>query len=482
MVRRTCRSWGIFLLAVACVCSWFGTASGQTGAPPGLEKPPVAGTATVVVGSNVHVSKEREAISHNEVILAADPKDPKRLLAGSQIQYAPEIDSQSIAYASFDGGKTWSIAVERKEVKKANDPAVAFGPDGVAYFATLADEHIDVLRSKDGGKTWDPPVKLLGNIDRQYLAVDCTGGKQRGRLYCNGVLFADALGGTGGSQNALALWYSDDSGNTFGSPAFRVATPPFYLEGTSNCVVLSDGTIAALYHVKTDRWNKENQKKNPREKAEDRGNAFLAVGRSVDGGKSFLKKMPWISWWRRDRQAGLPVLAVDPGSKAFQDWLYVVWSEAGPNGHQIMLAASKDKGLTWSKPKVIDDRPEPKAGANADDAFMPTVAVNREGVVAVSWYDTRGIPNGRGWNVRLRASLDGGETWLPAMRVTEQATDYNGKVAAKGSTFPEGTGLNGPGDTAGMAADADGVFHPLWIDNRTGVRQVWTAAIAVKRN
>jgi hypothetical protein len=36
------------------------------------------------------------------------------------------------------------------------------------------------------------------------------------------------------------------------------------------------------------------------------------------------------------------------------------------------------------------------------------------------------------------------------------------------------------GDTAGLVADADGVFHALWIDNRTGVHQVWTATIAVR--
>jgi hypothetical protein len=36
------------------------------------------------------------------------------------------------------------------------------------------------------------------------------------------------------------------------------------------------------------------------------------------------------------------------------------------------------------------------------------------------------------------------------------------------------------GDTAGLEADAPGVFHPLWVDNRTGVVQVWTAPVRVK--
>jgi hypothetical protein len=35
------------------------------------------------------------------------------------------------------------------------------------------------------------------------------------------------------------------------------------------------------------------------------------------------------------------------------------------------------------------------------------------------------------------------------------------------------------GDTSGLVADASGVFHPVWIDNRTGFSQVWTAPVRV---
>jgi hypothetical protein len=34
-------------------------------------------------------------------------------------------------------------------------------------------------------------------------------------------------------------------------------------------------------------------------------------------------------------------------------------------------------------------------------------------------------------------------------------------------------------DTAGIASDAQGTFHPIWVDNRTGVLQVWTAPVIV---
>jgi hypothetical protein len=36
------------------------------------------------------------------------------------------------------------------------------------------------------------------------------------------------------------------------------------------------------------------------------------------------------------------------------------------------------------------------------------------------------------------------------------------------------------GHTAGMTADANGIFHPFWIDNRTGLSQIWTAPVVVR--
>jgi len=35
------------------------------------------------------------------------------------------------------------------------------------------------------------------------------------------------------------------------------------------------------------------------------------------------------------------------------------------------------------------------------------------------------------------------------------------------------------GDYAGLAADAGGTFHAFWIDNRTGLAQIWSAPIVV---
>src|SRR5205807_1808861 len=93
----------------------------------------------------------------------------------------------------------------------------------------------------------------------------------------------------------------------------------------------------------------------------------------------------------------------------------------------------------------------------------------------------------------------GGDTFLPSVRVssadetfpTPDRWDIIGSTTGGGVPFersPRKTisvsvqlrnfTTNG-GDTAGLTADADGVFHPVWVDNRTGVPQLWTAPVTV---
>jgi hypothetical protein len=128
---------------------------------------------------------------------------------------------------------------------------------------------------------------------------------------------------------------------------------------------------------------------------------------------------------------------------------------------------------------------------------MPAVAVNNQGVVAVTWLDRRRAADNLGWEERVRVSLDGGETFLPSTIVATAPARVDGSEhwPSQGGTTGGGTPLRpgrllhlevfaprflySPGDYAGLSADRNGVFHPYWIDNRTGSFQVWTAAIPV---
>src|SRR5262249_28643602 len=70
----------------------------------------------------------------------------------------------------------------------------------------------------------------------------------------------------------------------------------------------------------------------------------------------------------------------------------------------------------------------------------------------------------------LDAAARLGATWLPGVQVTDVASKGDPSFKAKADWLA---------DTTGLAADASGVFHPVWIDKRTGVRQVFTATVTV---
>jgi hypothetical protein len=133
--------------------------------------------------------------------------------------------------------------------------------------------------------------------------------------------------------------------------------------------------------------------------------------------------------------------------------------------------------------------------------MLPAVAVNSSGVVGVSWYDRRdAAEETRQWAARFAYSLDGGETFSASTRVSDPPSSAGpsgylpimAHSTGGGQRRPRARGGNlrveiGPqwidylcaADTAGMAAGADGTFHTLWVDHRTGIPQLWTSAVRV---
>src|SRR5262249_24099727 len=110
----------------------------------------------------------------------------------------------SIVYRSADGGRTWQIALEIP-VGTASfvegqgrlgaytmDPDCAYGVDGSALVTVISEgyaSHAQTLayRSPDGGLTWSTPVHIPGHLDREFITVDNSEGKYRGRIYVNAI-------------------------------------------------------------------------------------------------------------------------------------------------------------------------------------------------------------------------------------------------------------------------------------------------------
>jgi hypothetical protein len=455
----------------------------------------------IIVGENVLVSSEQEKM-HGETLIAADPKDPNRLLGCAVMWLDGASRRTTMVYASFDGGKNWKPTLDTKGFFDSSDPAITFGLNGLAYYSAIAKTDRDsyevllIYRSTNGGKTWLTPT-VVPYIDREYLAADNTGGKYHGRIYINGL---GTLFGIDGTKNARAVkLYSSRDGQTFLMLAELASLGDGFVYGLSNAVVLSDGTLAFLFGEPKDRKEAELARFNQRFGQYDIRRNFkarLKFAMSTDGGESLSPAITVDDSYQLSYSAfnsWLPYLAVDPGSLSFKDRLYAVWPDVRSGRSEIMFSYSADKGKTWSEARTLnDDRPFADTNSGPNN-FMPVVSVNAAGVVGVMWYDRRDNADDLGWWVRFTASLDGGETWLPSVRVsTAQAGFGKGeklftRAESNGSTSVKlNVGLLGmqfsAADTAGMTADAASAFHPFWVDNRTGTPQVWTASVNVKGN
>lgn len=470
----------------------------------------IAFVPVISVGPNVEVSKQFPKLLHQESWAAGDPDHAGRLLACSQVEHFDHAVRSQHCYASFDDGKSWSAVLELDREPMNADPAITYGRGDTAFIVVLTAPRYEdagykegkrftnVYRSVDGGKTW-AHTTTFPFIDRESIVVDETNGKYAGRVYINGV---DNVSGfeAGGATPSIHLYRSTDGGTTFAGPIQRGTLEGGSILGSTSSVLLSDGTLAFMTaHVKKGR------SQNLDEGQLDRSaNVQLQVLTSTDGGES-MNPAVTVSEWYMDRNTSegglIGHLGADPGSRYFKDRLYAVWPDVGSGRYEIRFSYSSDKGKTWSPSiRVNDDRP-PLEQTRGPDQIVPVVGVNKAGVVLVVWYDRRESGDNMGWKIRAAASLDGGLTFTPSTPVSDAASVFNAqtewiqdspRISGGGDPRPNSakgrpigvdlkiTSFFLGGHTSGMAVGTDGVFHPAWIDNRTGVGQIWTAPITVR--
>jgi hypothetical protein len=466
---------------------------------------PTVGFSQIIVGPNVQVSKANADRAHFEVLVAADPIDPGLLLGCSMIAARePSMQrSNTVVYRSIDGGINWQPTLEVDQgFAGSADPACTLGIDNSAYFATLILEsgnpfslrdgsRMTVYRSLNAGRNWQSPVDLP-MVDREHITVDTTGSRYRGNVYINAHGFARPAGlaAPGIFLSGPIYFRSLNGGQTFSYPRLVIPLPFHRSAGQPQSAVLSDGTLVAAYVDVTEDADGLKQT-----------GAAIHVTTSCDGGDTFSRVVivPGAAGGgslslAANRGSGSLSLAADRGDGPFRDHIYLAWTDSQSGRDQILLIKSSDKGKTWSLPVVINDDAFPGL-KDLPNGYMPVVAVNDGGVVGVMWYDNRGSNDEHGYSVRFTASLDGGETFVPSVRVSEVSASYeiekwqfHTPVIEEGYAEPsEEAGRYRAtlrvdlwsGHYAGMAAGADRAFHPFWVDNRTGLTQVWTATIRV---
>lgn len=457
----------------------------------------------------VHVSVADSQRPMGEVLVAADPTDPRRLLACAMTYVDDENRVWVSAYLTVDGGRTWRRVVETRGAgrRMEADPACTFGRGGRAYLTSMsnpwigsfgAEQRLLLFRSLDGGASWMQSMSMVTTgmaFDREFLVVDNTGGPRDGTLYMNAI--ARAPDTAARNQQGVGLWVSRDHALTFAPAVLEPEPAGRTMLHRSNGVVLSDGSMLFLVG---------NRLSVPRLQSASAANARTAAPPPDAELRLVFASGDARSLRFGDRLADvymsstlgfgaqLPWLAVDPGSDAFRDRLYVAWSDARSGRSEILLTHSRDQGQTWSAPVNVNDDHGAMTLPGAGEHSLPVVAANRRGVVGVMWYDRRAMADSFGWDVRFAASLDGGRTFLPSVQLSQAPSGFEPDVQLHAMAYVDerldttrGHGLQLriqgrqfiAGDTAGLAVDADGAFHPVWIDHRTGVPQVWTTTVRV---
>ena len=435
--------------------------------------------ARVVVGPNILVSNDG-IVPHVEPTIAVHPLNATLLVGASIVQR--ETDHAVGAYASKDGGYTWSPSA--LPLRSAADPQLAIGRSGTVYFGALgqSDEGVGglyVARSEDGGFTWQKPVFLDRGQDHPMIIADTSTGRFGGRVYI-GSLY-------GGLDYRLGVFRSEDDGRTWKGPVMFADGLRKWGHNVNNVLLLSDGSVWVPFYRWT-RWRPAGQP----------DTAYAGYATSRDGGVTFSEakiirvlRAGNFAAERNGRGQQFPEYAVDTRSQRHRDRIYMVFPQQGGRGNlsRLHLQYSDDRGQSWSAARQID----PSLPDDAEQ-FQQMVAVNKDGVVGVLWLDTRASRDRSAFDAYFAASVDGGETFLPAVRVTTDSTvpgsPGNLRIAAgaykRGDTVyinlsKSGGRLDTGGDYMGLMADVEGTFRPLWPDARSGTYQLYTAPIRVLR-
>ncbi len=386
---------------------------------------------------------------------------------------------------------------------------------------------IMVWSTDDEGATWTGPARLRSPVppDHARIAADWSDGPNRGRLY---VVWNDVRDSFIRDDFQLFLHTLDDGGNTVSEPKLLTTIPGGKLVATEP-VVLSDGALLVTFYQYFFPLSDEMNARMP----------FFTM-RSEDGGETFTEpevafRVGTHSWPYAQTEMTsaftLPIVIWDRTDGPHGDNIYVVWDQVSDGTSDIWFRRSTDGGRGWSDRMRLNDNEPAAPGAPLDDRMIPVVEVNRDGVVGVAWYDRRRDETRRCWELFFTSSSDGGETFgrnvpvasapscpppahTPVARVHNVAADPDVKeltdeeiakmdliqrmtvVMAEQSrnaraeyfgdpgharlevSFDNARG-NQPGHYLGLAGDANGVFHPLWISRRNGIDELFTTTVEV---
>lgn len=407
--------------------------------------------AVIDVGEDRPVNSGSKDDPLMEPHLAINPKNSMHMVAGAIVATKPDLTETDCAvFTSFDGGRKWSR--HDFKFKSCYDPWVAITDKGTAIFTSIdiKNSAVTIFRSADGGRSWSDNFLSIGKgHDHQTMALDSSDGS----IYLvSSVIERNEAKQT---RSKVRIARSIDDGVTFQEQS-RVLPSNLNLQA-ANPAVLSDGTLAVVYSDHH-RWNARPRLIRPRD--------WLIVSR--DKGKTFSEPLLITE---TGGGKGWSSLAVSEPKSPNPDRLF--WLTSGDHKDKVIgtyLQFTDDRGEKWSDPVRVD-----QGNTGNADAQIPSIAVNKDGVVGITWFDMRNDQNRKCYDLYFAVSLDGGKTFQPEVRVSRKSScpdTPRNKGAFERFAFG--------GDYQGLVATSGGSFQALWSDSRDEVFHLRTTTIKVE--
>ena len=161
----------------------------------------------------------------NEPSLCVDPTNPYRIAIGwRQFDTTNSNFRQSGVAYTTNGGLNWTFPGNLDPGTFRSDPVLASDANGVFYYLGISNANTfacDLLRSTDGGATWQPVNSALGG-NKEWMAIDTTSGPGRGNIYQIWSPFYNVYN----NPNRI-FTRSIDSGNNW-MPAIGLPQSPYF--------------------------------------------------------------------------------------------------------------------------------------------------------------------------------------------------------------------------------------------------------------
>jgi hypothetical protein len=426
-------------------------------APTDALKAPADASLVQAVSSgitvNTVVNVTRDTTSQNETPLAVNPRNPDNLVTGNNDW---NYNDGCGVNASFNGGKTWTKTLPDGFIPGVTrftndpeipgtgdgdfggDPAVAFAPDGTAYFACFSYNGLSTMlllsRSADGGVTWQKgvhaipsdPLTLVSAFNGQGISKGSNGqfpDHEAMWVGADGTIYVTWAQFHGfGSNSPIWISTSRDGGRSFLRPV-KVSSGSIRSDQDARVVTNADGSVAYVVFDNAIQGGK--------------GSAMY-VSKSTDHGQTWSTPFQFavftnpvclfppycfnISGGKFRGPGSYPAPAYDPVGNR----LYVAYADIDADGlAKIFITSASANDLTnWTSRSVVASVPK-------GDRFAAELGIATNGRIDVAFYD-RSYTNNSMVDLTYATSSDGGANWR-STRVSRASFDPSAYGVPAGS-------------------------------------------------